>query len=139
MLLQVAEEYYNIELAIKELSSTDNSDKDEYKQHRFRLNFNNRDYMASREMTRGNHLELEKRMLSCPSLSSKTLLQLFPFALVFNSGLKIIDVGKQLKVMFPYPGLTDHALPELVKMRRPKVGLTWENVIIFIIKELAYF
>ena len=138
LLLQVAEEYYNIELAVNELP-VESWSKDEYKEYKFRLNFNNRDYLASRETMKGSHLELEKKMLSCPSLSSRTLLRLFPFALVFNSDLKIIGVGKQLKVMFPYPGLTDHTLPELVKMRRPKVGLTWENVIIFIIKELAYF
>ena len=128
MLLQVAEEYYNIEVTINDLPAVPTK-KDEYKEYRFRLNFNNRDYLASRETMKGSHLELEKKMLSCPSLSSTTLLRLFPFALIFNSDLKIIGVGKQFNVMFPYPGLTENILPELVKMRRPKVGLTWENVL----------
>jgi guanylate cyclase len=61
------------------------------------------------------------------TLSSNALLQLFPFALIFRSDLKIISTGKQLKIMF-MDGIYGHSLDELVKMRRPRVNLTWDNV-----------
>lgn len=61
------------------------------------------------------------------TLSSNALLQLFPFALIFRSDLKIISTGKQLKIMF-MDGIIGHSLDELVKMRRPRVNLTWDNV-----------
>jgi guanylate cyclase len=61
-------------------------------------------------------------------LASDTLLRLFPFALIFRSDLKIISTGKQLKIMFLDKGINGQSLAELLKMRRPKVNLTWDNV-----------
>lgn len=93
--------------------------------------------MASRELMKGSSLEPEKKMLkssesgnrkTLDSLSSKVLLRLFPFAIVFGPDLKIVSIGRQLKILFPNGGLINKALPELAKMRRPKVQLTWENV-----------
>ena len=69
-----------------------------------------------------------KREVMSSTLSSDILLQLFPFALIFRSNLKIISTGKQLKIMFLNKGIIGQNLAELVKMRRPKVNLTWDNV-----------
>ena len=62
------------------------------------------------------------------TLSSDTVLQLFPFALIFRSDLKIISTGKQLKIMFINKEINGSNLNDLVKIRRPKVNLTWDNV-----------
>lgn len=137
LLLQVAEDFYDIKLSVKELPA-EPSGKDECNQYRFRLNFNNRDWLASRESMNGSSLEPEKKMLgssqpcirqSLTSLSSNTLMRLFPFAILFRSDLRIVKIGRQLKIMFPDDVLINQALPELAKMRRPKIELTWENVI----------
>lgn len=56
-------------------------------------------------------------------------MRLFPFAILFRSDLRIVKIGRQLKIMFPDDVLINQALPELAKMRRPKIELTWENVI----------
>jgi guanylate cyclase len=69
-----------------------------------------------------------KREMMSSTLSSHTLLRLFPFALIFRSDLKIISTGKQLRIMFLDKGINGHSLDELVKMRRPRVNLTWDNV-----------
>lgn len=136
LLLQVAQDFFNIELAVKELPS-EPSGKDECNQYRLRLNFDNRDYLASRQAMNGSSLEPEKKLMkssesgarkTLDSLSSKTLLRLFPFAIVFGPDLKIISIGRQLKIMFPEGKLINKPLPELAKMRRPKVSLTWEIV-----------
>lgn len=130
LLLQIAEDYFGIQLDVTELPS-EPSGEDEYNQYRFRLNFNNRDYLASQKYMNGSNLGLERKMMAATPLSSNTLLQLFPFGLIFRSDLKIISTGKQLKIMFPDKGLFGQALPGIAKMRRPKVDLTWDNVTIF--------
>lgn len=113
------------------------SGKDECHQFRFRLNFDNRDYLANREAIKGSSLEPERKMLSSTQpcirkmlapLASTILLKLFPFAMVFRRDLKIAAVGRQLKIMFPNLGLIDRSLSEMAKMRRPKIHLDWENV-----------
>ncbi|XP_032778265.1 soluble guanylate cyclase 89Db isoform X3 [Daphnia magna] len=128
LLLQIAEDYFGIQLDVTELPS-EPSGEDEYNQYRFRLNFNNRDYLASQKYMNGSNLGLERKMMAATPLSSNTLLQLFPFGLIFRSDLKIISTGKQLKIMFPDKGLFGQALPGIAKMRRPKVDLTWDNVL----------
>lgn len=136
LLLQVAEEFFGITLTLKELPS-EPSGKDECNQFRFRVNFDNRDYLANQEAIKGSSLEPEKKLLKSDqpcirkmlaNLPSTILLKLFPFALVFRRDLKLIAIGRQLKVMFPEAGLVGQALPDLAKMRRPKIYLDWDNV-----------
>lgn len=129
LLLQIAEDYFGIQLSVHELPS-EPSGEDEYNQYRFRLNFNNRDYLASQKTMNGSNLGLERKMMAATPLSSNTLLRLFPFGLIFRSDLNIISTGQQLKIMFPNKGLIGRALPLIAKMRRPKVNLTWDNVTI---------
>lgn len=108
-------------------------------QFTFRLNFDNRDYMAGRQ---GHCLALEKMSSSSDSsgceglapLFSSTLLQLFPFTLIFRPDLQIIDSGRQLTQMFPEGTLVGQTLPDVSRMRRPKLRLTWDNVIASVIE-----
>ena len=58
-------------------------------------------------------------------------MQLFPFTLVFRPDLKIIAVGRQLKQMFPDNILVGQALPDVARVRRPKLLFTWGNVTYF--------
>jgi guanylate cyclase len=58
LLLQIAEDYFNIELAVEILPS-EPTGEDEYFQYRLRLHFNNRDYLASREMMNGSNVNLD--------------------------------------------------------------------------------
>lgn len=63
------------------------------------------------------------------SLSSSILMQLFPFTLVFRPNLEIISAGRQLKNMFPGDMLIGQPLPDVARIRRPKLLFTWDNVI----------
>lgn len=108
-------------------------------QFRLRLNFDNRDYLAGRRYSSGSGLNLERLSLTngqadshykgLTQLSSSILLQLFPFTLVFRPDLEIINVGCQLKQMYPNGALLKMTLPEVARLRRPKLRMTWDNVI----------
>lgn len=137
---QIAHDFYGIQLAVEELPRKP-CNKEECYQFIFRLNFDNGDYMADRMMAQ-NNLELERIHLSngdstkrsssqkaLASLSSHVLMQLFPFSLVFRPDLKIISAGCQLKNLFPDDALVGQTLPNVSRMRRPKLLLTWGNVI----------
>jgi len=140
---QIANDFYGIELTADELKSDEKLIKEEGFQFRFRLNFNNRDYLASRL---GSSIDLERLPSSSSSsklvaahqaddqlspLSSNILLQLFPFTVIFRPpDLRIIDTGRQLKQMYPAGELIGQMLPEVARMRRPKLRLTWDNVLL---------
>ncbi|EFX75362.1 hypothetical protein DAPPUDRAFT_107984 [Daphnia pulex] len=66
---------------------------------------------------------------SLPQLSSSILLQLFPFCLIFRFNLKIIAAGNQLKQMFLWRMLIGQILPDVARLRRPRLNLTWDNLV----------
>lgn len=135
---QIAHDFYGIPLTIEELPKKPYS-KEECHQFWFRLNFNNRDYMADRSASSSNlepgRINFSSResaktasQKALASLSSSVLMQLFPFALVFRPDLKIISTGCQLKHMFSDNAVLGQPLAEVARLRRPKLRLTWENV-----------
>jgi guanylate cyclase len=112
-------------------------------QYRIRINFDNRDYMACKAIEHGAMaLERKANFLTSttandyqeplPQLSSSILLQLFPFCLIFSSDLKIIAVGCQLRLMFSRRMLIGQILPDVARLRRPRLNLTWDNVNIYL-------
>lgn len=134
---QIAHDFYGIKLSVDELPQKPFT-KEECYQFWFRLNFDNRDYMACRSTCK-NSLGLGRINLSSAnktsgekelaSLSSSVLMQLFPFTLVFRPDLKVISAGSQLKNMYPHNTLVGQALVDVARVRRPKLLLTWENVL----------
>lgn len=137
ILIQIAKDFYNLELTLQELprNKTISFTEDGY-QFRFRLNFNNRDYMADQQASRTACINLDmsvnaRNPQALAPLSSFVLMQLFPFTLVFRKDLQIIAVGVQLLEMFPAEVLVSQPLPTVARMCRPKLSLTWDNVTYF--------
>lgn len=106
-------------------------------QYRIRLNFDNRNYMACKTIEIGAMaLERKANFLDSTNssketsakVSSRILLQLFPFSLVFGSDLRIVSLGYLMKQIFPSQTLIGKTLTEVARLRRPKLNLTWENV-----------
>lgn len=137
LLNQIATDFYGIELNVQQLTDDQSFDADEGFQFKFRLNFNNRDYLVCRSANDGSGLELDKRADflnkvgsrdSLVPLTSTILLQLFPFTLVFKSDMSIVSTGPQLRRLYPSAELRGKSLASVAKMRRPKVPLTWDNV-----------
>ena len=48
--------------------------------------------------------------------------------MVFRSELKIIETGEKLKELYPAGPFIGQSFTFVIKMRRPKLSLTWENV-----------
>ena len=140
---QVATDVFGIRLSLQgKLPDAPQESNEEGYQYRIRLNFDNRDYMAvkaCKSITQGA-IALERKIMStacsstdcCDSLSqlsSGILLQLFPFSLVFRSDMKTISAGNQLKRMYSNRAFLGTPLPEVARLRRPRVNFSWENVI----------
>ncbi|XP_046441203.1 soluble guanylate cyclase 89Da-like isoform X2 [Daphnia pulex] len=140
LLDQVATDFYGIRLAAGTFSQNTYGNSEMGYQYRIRINFDNRDYMACKTIEHGAMaLERKANFLTSttandyqeplPQLSSSILLQLFPFCLIFSSDLKIIAVGCQLRLMFSRRMLIGQILPDVARLRRPRLNLTWDNLV----------
>lgn len=137
---QVAKDIYDLRISTPLLPEKPNENNEEGLKYRIRINFDNRNYMACKAMQNGaialerkgnflGNLKCNKQQKPLIELSNGILLQLFPFSLIFRSDLKIISVGYQLKQLFSRRKLIGHSLLEVATLRRPRLNLSWENVI----------
>jgi len=124
---KVAETFYGItDLTIHELTqSRKELPTDGYK-HLLRVNFDNRGYLADQATLKGLVTPSIDESLS--PVPGRIMMQLFPFTLVFRPDLKIIEIGDKLKEMYPVGTFIGQSLTSVIKMRRPKLSLSWENV-----------
>jgi guanylate cyclase len=134
-LYQIAEEVYNTQLSIKVLEETTSVPGARKVQVKFRLDFDNREFVLSRTDKR-THLE----RLTLPAVPCSVLMRLFPFGLVFNEHMCILAAGEKLLQVC---GTSPHALlgqsvTDNFKLRRPRgIPFTWKNVRLCFI--LLYF
>jgi len=116
------------DLSIYELPQSPDDDKSECDGYKYllRINFDNRDYLADQAMLKGLVTPSIDKSLS--PVPGRIMMQLFPFTLVFWPDLKIIEIGNKLQEMYPAGTFIGQSLTSVIKMRRPKLSLTWENV-----------
>ncbi|XP_046441201.1 soluble guanylate cyclase 89Da-like [Daphnia pulex] len=141
LLRQVAADFYGLQLSMGHVPDEPCGNNEGGYKYQIRLNFDNGDYMACKAIERGASMALERKanfltsttaniqQESLPQLSSSILLQLFPFCLIFRSDLKIIAAGHQLKQMFLWRMLIGQILPDVARLRRPRLNLTWDNLV----------
>jgi guanylate cyclase len=125
-LYQIAEELYNTELSIKVLEEATSVPGVRKVLVRFRLDFDNREFVLSRTDKR-THLE----RLTLPDVPCSLLMRLFPFGLVFNEDMCILAAGeKLLQVCGTSPDdLLGQSVTDSFKLRRPRgIPFTWKNV-----------
>lgn len=130
---QIAKECYGIpNLSVAELpQSPDQSRSTDGYKYRLRLNFDNRAYLANQAVITGLIEPINRGRFidkTLPAVSGKVMMQLFPFTLVFRPDLKIIQAGIKLKELYPPGTFIGQSLPSVIRMRRPKLSVTWENV-----------
>ncbi|XP_018562428.1 soluble guanylate cyclase 89Db-like [Anoplophora glabripennis] len=101
----------------------------------FRLNFDNSQYILSKKAENAVHLETTRHL---PPFSCDLLLQLFPFAIVFNPALIIIGCGEKLvEVAGGKEKLLGQPVTKYFKLRRPKgIIFTWKNT--FYLKSVMF-
>jgi guanylate cyclase len=143
ILRQVAADFYGLQLSMGHVPDEPCGNNEGGYKYQIRLNFDNGDYMACKVIEHGASMTLVRKanfltsttaniqQESLPQLSSSILLQLFPFCLIFRSDLKIIAAGHQLKQMFLWRMLIGQILPDVARLRRPRLNLTWDNVNLF--------
>lgn len=93
---------------------------------KFRLDFDNQEYILSRTNKRTN---LER--LTLPAVPCSVLMCLFPFGLVFNEKMVILAAGEKLReVCGTTPdALIGESVTDNFKLRRPRgILFTWKNV-----------
>lgn len=83
--------------------------------------------MASKKAERAAHKEIARHL---PSFSCDLLLELFPFAFLFNPALVIFGCGEKLvEVSGGKEKLLGQPLTQYFKLRRPKgISFSWKNV-----------
>ena len=125
-LYQIAEEFYNTKLTIKVLEEATTVPDARNVLVKFRLDFDNQEYILSRSKKRTN---LER--LTLPPVPCSVLIRLFPFGLVFNEKMVILGAGEKLReVCGTSPkALIGESVTDNFKLRRPKgISFTWKNV-----------
>lgn len=130
-LYQIAEEFYNTQLAIKVLEEATTAPGARNFLVKFRLDFDNQEFVLSRRNKRTN---LER--LTLPAVPSSILMRLFPFGLVFNESMIILAAGEKLRQVCrasPH-ALLGESVTDNFKLRRPRgIPFTWKNVRPFLI------
>ena len=124
ILHQVASSFYQIDLKVEELSTPNQlPDDDGFYEFNYHLRFDNRRYMMTKAVSANGNIDPDLN-----HLSSSILTRLFPFSLTFGQDLQIVECGVQLRRMFPTETKTCADLTNFVRLRLPKLRLTWENV-----------
>ncbi|XP_074041184.1 soluble guanylate cyclase 89Da isoform X2 [Leptinotarsa decemlineata] len=132
---QVAREIYNLELEttiIKSEKIPSSVGKDVSIVH-LRLNFDNSQYMCSKNRETTSFIDRH-----LPAFSCDLLLELFPFAIIFNPTLTITGCGgKLVEVAGGKEKLLGQLFTKYFKLRRPKgISFTWQNA--FYLKSVMF-
>ena len=128
-LYQIADELYNTKLSIKVLEEENALPGAKKVLVKFRLDFDNRDFVFSRSEKKTS---LER--LSLPAVPCNVLMTLFPFGIVFGEDMHILAAGeKLLQVCGASPrAILGKLITDYFRLRRPRgVPFTWKNVIAF--------
>nr|CAD7255810.1 unnamed protein product [Timema shepardi] len=139
-LYQIAEELYNTQLAIKVLEENTSAPGSRKVLVKFRLDFDNREFVFSKTASKSN---LER--LELPPVSCSVLMKMFPFGLVYNKDMKVLAVGEKLlqvgtrgdctsrpgadKPVYGDPdAILGRPITDNFRLRRPRgVQFTWKN------------
>ncbi|XP_065225641.1 soluble guanylate cyclase 89Da-like isoform X2 [Planococcus citri] len=119
---QIAEELYNTLIKITVLEEGHVESSPQKIIVRFRLDFDNRQYLA----TRINSQTINRKLDPVPC---SVLLKLFPFGFMANKDLIITGIGEKLYQVYGSKTLIGKPFSECFRLRRPKgIPFTWNNI-----------
>ncbi|KAK0157521.1 hypothetical protein PV328_011258 [Microctonus aethiopoides] len=124
-LFQIAKDLYETTLDIRVLESSNNNPGSRNVMVKFRIDFDNRDYIAKTRRMNAPNSRKELSPVPC-----NLLLELFPFGVVINEKMRIIGVGEKLLQSWGgSSSILNTHVDEIFKLRRPKgISFTWRNV-----------
>lgn len=124
---QIADEIYNIHLKMRILEESHSAAGCKSVLVRFRLDFDNAGYIASK-MEKRTYLE----RISLPDFHCFFLLKLFQFGVIFAEDMKILGVGEKLLSLWGFEHVLGNNITDHFRLRRPKgIPFTWKNVRVF--------
>ena len=119
----VAREYYHVELEMKVMiKKGDNSDHTVFS---IREMAYHRASVADKE----DQYEDVKSFSNKQLISSETFCKAFPFHIVFDSRMTILQVGSSLSWVMPNLQLNKDSLTSYFALERPRMKLTFENIL----------
>ncbi|KAK9505039.1 hypothetical protein O3M35_009189 [Rhynocoris fuscipes] len=117
----IAEQFFKTELKITVLEEFISNDGFKNVTIKFRLNYDNNEFIGNAQSMIIN--------TNLPPISSKFLLDLFPYSVMFGKNLRILGTGPKLLTLFPDVKLMHSPVSNILKIRRPRgIPFTWDNV-----------
>uniref|UniRef100_A0A0C9PMU3 guanylate cyclase n=2 Tax=Fopius arisanus TaxID=64838 RepID=A0A0C9PMU3_9HYME len=123
-LFQIAKDLYETSLDIRVLETTDDNPGARSVMVKFRIDFDNRDYIA-----KVNRIKTSVGPELSPFCCT-LLLRLFPFGVVMNPDMKLLGAGEKLVQAWGGScSILNRQMTEVFKLHRPKgISFTWANV-----------
>ncbi|KAI5748898.1 hypothetical protein M8J76_003019 [Diaphorina citri] len=120
---QIAEDLYNIKLNISVLDKCSFQQDVKHVQVRFRLNFDNTEYIAWTTRHSIGKCDL-------PNISCNFLLKLFPFGILMNQNMRIVAAGEKMIDIWGTNAVLGRPVVDHFILRRPKgIKFTWVNIL----------
>ncbi|CAG0884510.1 unnamed protein product [Darwinula stevensoni] len=125
-LTQVAKDFYEINLEIEVVEVKELKRLNQINTI-FALRFDNRGYVQEIR----NQLMSQKAVSRLPHVRGSVVLSLFPFSVVFNKDLQIVDVGIKLKEILGSAIMLDAPVSNFFVIRRPRMDWDWDSLLQF--------
>ncbi|CAG9579622.1 unnamed protein product [Danaus chrysippus] len=120
-LYEIAEDIFSLKLKV---SIVKESVEGNYYVAVLRLEFDNSDYVQSL---------MHRKSLPCllPAVPACLLLQLFPFGVLLDRKMKIMQAGDKLMEAWggPHNRILKSSINEILRLRKPKITFTWDKVV----------
>ena len=122
-LTQVAKDFYDLNLEIEVVEVKELKRLNQINTI-FALRFDNRGYVQEIR----NQLMSQKAVSRLPHVRGGVVLSLFPFSVIFNKDLQIVDVGIKLKEILGSAVMLDAPVSNFFVIRRPRMDWDWDSV-----------
>ena len=125
----VAREYYNVEVEVQLLAKKDTSQRTALMDHSI---FSIREVGSYEQLSLTNskpERSLEGHSSDTQLVSSKTFCKAFPFHMIFDHDLTVMQVGSSLSWLLPRIRGTGRKLKDMFMLERPRMRLTFENIL----------
>ena len=125
----VAREYYNVEVEVKLLAKKDTSQRVGTMDHSI---FSIREVGSYEQLNLTNskpERPMEEHSSDSQLVSSKTFCKAFPFHMIFNQDLTVMQVGSSLSWLLPRIKGAGRKLKDMFMLERPRMRLSFENIL----------
>lgn len=137
----VAREYYKVEVEVKLLAKKDSAHRGSTMVDHSIFSIREVGKHGSEDSLNNPETPLEVHYSDTQLVSSKTFCKAFPFHIIFDADMTVMQVGSSLSWLLPSVKGTGRKLKDMFMLERPRMRLTFENILshintIFILRML---